>query len=395
MDEVTKPDLSAVYPADLSWRPAPALDASQEKSALLELAQRMHYDPADMLPKFVDFAMELTGGVSAGLSLLETDGTAQVFRWHHLRGLLAEFEGATTPRDFSPCGITLDRDAPTLAVHPERFYDWIPQHLSLPEVMLVPLHLGRSEPLGTLWIVGPTPGHFHAGHARAMEELATFIGIALKTMRTEEELQRSLEQQETLTREMSHRLKNVFAIIDGMIRMSARGSESKPEMAATLSGRLHALAEAHSLVRRSFSDVAGVATDIGEVLRIIVEPHQNRSSGRRKFAFDGPLVVCGEQAIQCLALVFHELATNAAKYGVLGADDGQVAVSWRIDEGDVLVRWSESGGPAICQTPANKGFGSALVQSTVERQFRGALSYDWSRDGLTVSISLPLARLER
>lgn len=193
-----------------------------------------------------------------------------------------------------------------------------------------------------------------------MEELATFIGIVLKTLRTEQELQRSLEQRETLIREMSHRLKNVFAIVDGMIRMTARGSETKQEMADTLSGRLHALAEAHSLVRRSFSEVAGVATDIGEVLRIIVEPHENRCSAKKKFSFDGPLVACGEQAIQGLALVFHELATNAAKYGVLGADEGQVAVSWRIDGGDVLVHWSERGSPPIGRHRPTRGSAAPL-----------------------------------
>ena len=77
-----------------------------------------------------------------------------MFRWRYLRGLLAPFEGATTPRNFSPCGITLDRNAPVLSARPERVYNWIADaNISVPEVLLVPLYLGGTTPLGTLWIV--------------------------------------------------------------------------------------------------------------------------------------------------------------------------------------------------------------------------------------------------
>jgi two-component sensor histidine kinase len=389
-----KPDVSIVYETDLAARPAPEIDPGIEKTALLELAGIMNDAPANMLPKFVDLAMELTGGISAGLSLLEEDGPEPVFRWHHLRGLLAPFNGATTPRDFSPCGITLDRNAPTLTVHPERVYDWIPEDLSLPEVMLVPLYVGRSEPLGTLWIVGNAVGHFHGGHSKAMQELASFIGVALKMIRAEQDLQASLQQQELLTKEMSHRLKNVFAIIDGMIRISARSTRSKEEMADMLSGRVHALAAAHSLVRRTFSDVQPAASDLADLLRVIVEPHEAANGERKRFSIAGPSVLCGEQAVNGLALVFHELATNAAKYGVLGSESGEVHITWRLQDRDLVIEWFEQGGSGVDNSPASKGFGSTLVDSTVLRQFSGTLAYDWRSDGLTVNISIPIARLE-
>ncbi|ATA95380.1 sensor histidine kinase [Sinorhizobium meliloti] len=393
--KASKPDVSAVYAVDLSQRPVPQGDAAREKAALLQLARRMHDAPGEMLPRFVELAMELTGGISAGISLLEEAEPSPVFRWHYLKGILSPFNGATTPRDFSPCGITLDRSATTLTIHPERVYDWIPSGLFLPEVLLVPLYIGRTEPLGTLWIVADRIEHFHCGHAATMQELADFIGIALKMVRSEEELQQALEQQELLTREMGHRLKNLFTILDGMVRISARTTDNKDDLVALLSGRLHALAAAHSLVRPSFSEVQGAASSLAELLSIVLEPHESPAiSGKRRLSLTGPTVLCGEQSVNGLALVFHELATNAAKYGSLCGDLGTVDVVWQIDGGDLGITWREDGGAqATSFSPASKGFGSTLVEATVIRQFGGTLSYDWRSTGLSVHIVMPLCRL--
>lgn len=394
--KVSKPDVSTVYAVDLSQRPVPQGDAAREKAALLQLARRMHDAPGEMLPRFVELAMELTGGISAGISLLEQTEPSPVFRWHHLKGILSPFNGATTPRDFSPCGITLERSATTLTIHPERVYDWIPPGLSLPEVLLVPLYIGRTEPLGTLWIVADRIGHFHCGHGATMQELAGFIGIALKMVRSEQELQQALEQQELLTREMSHRLKNLFTIVDGMIRISARSTDNKDDLVALLSGRLHALAAAHSLVRPSFSDVQGAASNLAELLSIVAEPHEPPTTGgRRRLSLRGPSVLCGEQSVNGLALVFHELATNAAKYGALCSENGRVDVLWQIDGDDLSITWSEDRGTQISIPPASKGFGSTLVEATVTHQFGGTLSYDWRPVGLSVNIVMPLSILAR
>lgn len=394
--KVSKPDVSTVYAVDLSQRPVPQGDAAREKAALLQLARRMHDAPGEMLPRFVELAMELTGGISAGISLLEQTEPSPVFRWHHLKGILSPFNGATTPRDFSPCGITLERSATTLTIHPERVYDWIPPGLSLPEVLLVPLYIGRTEPLGTLWIVADRIGHFHCGHGATMQELAGFIGIALKMVRSEQELQQALEQQELLTREMSHRLKNLFTIVDGMIRISARSTDNKDDLVALLSGRLHALAAAHSLVRPSFSDVQGAASNLAELLSIVTEPHEPPTTGgRRRLSLRGPSVLCGEQSVNGLALVFHELATNAAKYGALCSENGRVDVLWQIDGDDLSITWSEDRGTQISIPPASKGFGSTLVEATVTHQFGGTLSYDWRPVGLSVNIVMPLSILAR
>ena len=382
--------------SQLQARPEKAPDHLKQKRALLDLAQRMLDHPEEVLPRFVELAMTMTGGVSAGLSLYEAEPAPGVFRWRHLKGLLAPFENATTPRHDSPCGITLDENRPVLSHHPERFYGWISDAgIVVPEVLLVPLKLGGAEPLGTLWIVADREGHFDSGDARIASELATFVGTALKMIESKQLLEKALEEQETLTKEMGHRVKNLFAIAEGMVRMSARTAETKEEMTRSLIGRFHALARAHGLIRRSFSIQQDTQrlTDLAALLEMIVAPHERPGAMLSRFHIEGPSVACGEHAINGIALVFHELATNAAKYGALLSDGGEVDVRWAEEEDDLVFHWVERGGPHIAAAPEISGFGSKLLQDTIRRQFSGGFDHDWQPGGLNVTVRLPVKNL--
>jgi two-component sensor histidine kinase len=328
------------------------------------------------------------------LSLLEENPAPGVFRWHHLTGTLARFTGATTPRNYSPCGIVLDKDAPVLTAYSERGYDWIAAcNVTLPEVLLVPLHIDSKEPTGTLWIVSDKDGHFHREHARAMTELASFVAIALRILRTEKKLHAALDEQVILTREMTHRIKNLFAMTDGMIRFTEKGATTPKEMSALLSGRMHALANANALVRREFSEVGSSAptSDLRELIEKIAKPHQNSSSeGEQRFSIEGPGLRCGERASNAIALIFHELATNAAKYGSLRLEEGRVRITWRRREERLQFEWKERHGPPIEDPVRGHGFGGELVRRMVD-QFQGTIEYNWQRTGLVAKISFPMA----
>ena len=368
---------------ELTRRAVPAPDYLREKLAIQDLAAQMADHPSEVLPRLVQLAMEICEADSAGISVLEGD----VFRWFNLKGQLAAFEGATTPRNHSPCGVCLDYSHPILMERPERAYDWIADaNISVPEVLLVPLLIDRTTPLGTLWVVASEGRRFNGGHARVLSESAVFTGIALRMIQADHKLKKALEEQETLTKEMSHRVKNLFAMTDSMVRMTARNSATKDEMAESLSGRLRALSDAHSLVRRSFNPETHKpeGVELSDVIATVLRPHRNP-------VMNGAHVQLGERATNSVALVFHELATNASKYGALSVDGGAVHVDWTTDGDRLLLTWRESGGPAVTP-PEKKGFGSALVKSTISGH-GGTIESDWAREGLTAKIVVPLSSL--
>lgn len=369
---------------ELLRRPCPAPDYLREKLALQDLAQQMADSPEDLLPRLVQQALDICAADAAGLSVLDGD----VFRWLGLAGKLLTFEGATTPRDHSPCGVCIDNRHAILMERPERVYGWIADaNITVPEVLLVPLMINGVTPLGTLWVVAQEGQHFNAGHERVMTELATFTGVALRMVQSDLRLKKALEEQETLAKEMSHRVKNLFAITDGMIRLASRASQTKEEMAQSLSGRLHALSDAHSLVRRSFSSGAQIkGAELGELIETILRPY-------RAPDIEGAAVHLGEHATNNIALIFHELATNAAKYGALSTDQGSVNVTWRLVDGNLDLQWQEENGPAITP-PEKKGFGSTLVEKTIS-SYGGTLNHAWLPYGLAVRITIPVDRLSR
>jgi len=293
----------------------------------------------------------------------------------------------TVPRENSPAGLCLDIGGPVLFAQPGRAFGWMQGNaLPVSELLLVPLQSKGAPPLGALWVIAKEAGHFDSGHARAMSDLAAFAAIALRMIQAEERLSQALRIQETLADEMNHRVKNVFALTEGMVRLSARSAVSKEDLAATLQGRLHALAEAHALVRRRFDQMPWEAADFGEILTRILLPHDEGRSIVR-----GPLLSVGERAVTSVALLFHELATNAAKYGSLSVDQGAVEIEWEADERDMRLQWREAGGPTT-RPPVKQGNGVKVVNGTVQ-QLGGTIDYDWRPEGLIARLRLPIASL--
>lgn len=351
--------------------------------------------PEKVLPRFVELAMQVTGGVSSGISVADLNASPPIFRWAFLKGTLAAFEGATTPRNDSPCGITLDKDKPVLTRHSERYYSWIADvDVILPEVLLVPLHRG-TEQLGTLWIVSDELSHFNRGHVEAVMEIAAFVSIALRMHQTETRLAQALSEQEALAKEMSHRVKNVFNIVDGMIHLGGRRAETTEELTQALSGRVRALAVAHGMIRRSFTGASlPIQTaDMTALVSAIMRPHEDPKRSTR-VSMTGPDVSFGEHTTNAIALVLHELATNAAKYGALSRETGTVEIDWSTDSTTLTLKWKERGGPIVTGAPLAVGFGSRLVTDTVTSNLGGTQRYEWRPEGVEVTLNVPLERLK-
>jgi PAS domain S-box-containing protein len=201
------------------------------------------------------------------------------------------------------------------------------------------------------------------------------------------------EAQQLLTRELNHRVKNLFAIANGMVSMTARSAKTPREMAEALRGRLGALSRAHELVRPAFAAAhqPGSGAQMGELIGAILAPYAQPGSDRLRL--EGPTVPVGANTTTSLALVLHELATNAAKYGSLSAPEGQLAIRWSVDAREVSLTWTEVGGPPLPEAPGPEGFGSLLARKSIAGQLGGTLDYDWRSDGLKVTMILPLDRL--
>ena len=105
----------------------------------------------------------------------------------------------------------------------------------------------------------------------------------------------------------------------------------------------------------------------------------------------GPILSVGERAVTSVALLFHELATNAAKYGSLSVKQGAVEIEWEVDEKHIRLQWREAGGPTT-EPPVKQGNGVKVVYGTTQ-QLDGTIDYDWRPDGLIARLRLPLASL--
>ncbi len=203
------------------------------------------------------------------------------------------------------------------------------------------------------------------------------------------------EQRELITQELAHRIKNIFAVISSLVALTARGNAPAKPFADALRSRISALAKAHDYVR-PHSPASRPASDGQTVLGLIttlLAAYADDGTARISIAGDDALIGVG--AATSLALVIHELATNAIKYGALSADAGLVAIDC-VPEGDsVLLSWRESGGPHLAGPPKRQGFGSTLSQRAVTLQLDATITNDWRPEGLAVSIAIPQAKLQR
>jgi PAS domain S-box-containing protein len=202
------------------------------------------------------------------------------------------------------------------------------------------------------------------------------------------------EAQSLLIREMRHRVNNLFLITNAIIGLSARSAKTPADMARAVQGRLSALTRAHELTRPGLIDPTGKLrseTSLHSLIGAIFEPYVDEEADvPARVVIEGCDLMISESAVTNVALVLHELATNAAKYGALSADGGVVRVDCARDDATLRIVWREAGGPGLGEPPSEEGFGSVLTRQVLLNQFRGKIERAWSRDGLVVEMEIPL-----
>ncbi|NEU10914.1 PAS domain S-box protein [Methylobacterium sp. BTF04] len=224
------------------------------------------------------------------------------------------------------------------------------------------------------------------------DEHGSMIGYATVT-RDLRERKRAEEARDLLIKELSHRIKNIFAVVGGIAGLSARTDPAAKPFVDAFRERLGALAQAHEYVRphSPASTPAVQGQTLLGLMRLIMAAYTQ--DGRERFVIRGDDVAVGDRSATALALIMHEQATNAVKYGGLSTEDGTVTLTGRLDGESYALTWAESGGPPVSAPPTRRGFGTVLADRTVSGQLDGTLKHDWAPGGLVMRVTVPVANL--
>jgi PAS domain S-box-containing protein len=202
---------------------------------------------------------------------------------------------------------------------------------------------------------------------------------ASKVARDVTEQKRNQEHISVLAREAEHRSKNILSNVQAIVNLSQ--SDTSEDLKRVISGRIQAMANVHSL----FVESRWIGAEVSAIAKQELAPYLDEQAAR--VHMEGPEIVLEPSAAQAVAVVLHELATNASKYGALSDMKGQIRLTWsHAADGQLALRWSEFGGPSVT-APERRGFGSRLIEGTIG-QLGGQACFDWRSEGLVCEIRL-------
>lgn len=205
------------------------------------------------------------------------------------------------------------------------------------------------------------------------------VGVLLDV----DEQKRNLERQQLMTRELSHRVKNSLTVVQALAGQTFRTGQPVEKALEEFRGRLHALALANDILAKT----EWREFPLRELILQVIAPYRG-TSGSNPFEMELGDTVLNSRLSQPMALVLHELCTNAAKYGSLSVPGGKVLIQYREEPGKIVFDWKESGGPAVAGLQGG-GFGTRLLTSILVHEL-GGLELRFEPDGLTCRIIIDL-----
>lgn len=221
-------------------------------------------------------------------------------------------------------------------------------------------------------------------HCAPRRKGAQFDGYYIAAIDIDER-KRWEERNKVISAELDHRVKNILALVNTIARMTGRNSADLDEFQSTFAARIKSLSRTHALLANKNWD----GLSLHQLLRDELEAYSFGDFDQ--FSIDGPELEIGASASQSLALVVHELATNAAKYGALSVPEGRLKVSWEVGENLDLV-WEEGGLTSISE-PSRSGFGSSVIKSAIETQLEGSVDVRFLETGAIYKISIRVQNL--
>src|SRR5580698_1861791 len=239
---------------EFATRPQRLPDYRAEHYAMTVLATEMAENPRNMLQKLVDTARELCNADSAGISLLEGDR----FRWEALSGALAIFPSATMPRDASPCGVCIDRNAPQLMHMPIRHFPSIPTEPRTVELLLIPFQ-DHGKPVGTIWIVAHSDERkFDREDERIVRSLAQFASAGWQLVKASEAAVESNRRKDEFIAVLSHELRNPISSMQLGLYTLAHMPLDEAKLQKSI-----------ARLERQTKTIARIVSDIGELSKLV------------------------------------------------------------------------------------------------------------------------------
>ena len=291
----------------------------------------------------------------------------------------------------SPGGYALGRDEPVISNDTDR-----EDRFEIPAVLVE--HRVKSmvnvvircerEAWGVLEVDSRQRKSFNEDDVSFLQNYANLIAAAIDRLQTEANLKEAAERTGFLLGELQHRVQNMLLNVRSLARRTARGSTSVAAFSEAFDARLMALTRTQDLLAMGARESVGLRDALVEELRA----HGVEPGGR--VTLSGPEVRLRPKAVRALSMVFHELATNASKYGALHHDSGRLDVSWSRTSGErgdeVSVLWRESGVP-IPGAPTRRGFGTEAIERTLPHMLGGACHIEFLADGVRCTIRFPFS----
>ena len=414
-----------------------APDLQAEAAAFCELSKILADDPCVALRRVLDVARGACHAGSAGLSLLRDDGAGRtVVHWAAISGALAAHEGTDTPRDSSPCGLSLEAGKTIRVSRPQRAFPSL--RATQPEIvedLIVPLYDKASKPLGTLWIAHhDRKSHFSSDDARIAEQLAAQSVLALNLLgasprasqrnglariassraaellahdlaeerdlreyaeASESESRRALVFKDAMLHEVNHRTKNTLQTAGALLVLQASATSSAQVRMALLDSyaRLQLLAKVHELLSTKTDGaqtvlMPGLLQTLGDGLR---QSFAKTSAQVSLQLTCDPIELPADQAIP-LALLANELVTNAYKHAFPNDSSGEITVSLRqTPENELILRVADTG-IGVHLTGGESGMGLKLIR-TLAAQLQGTLTFATPPEGAGTAVTLTIRPL--
>ena len=354
----------------------PARLEALEKTGLMDSMEETAFNRA------VRVAIAATGAPVSLVSLV--DDRRQFFKAQ--MGLQPPVKDAReTPLSHSFCQYVTTEDR-ELAVTDARQHPLLKKNGAVEDLKVIaylgyPIHAPDGQPLGSFCVIHDKP------HEWAAREKEIVSGIA-QMLEVELALRAEMATTTILLKEMAHRVGNLFAVILGMVKMTARTASTVEGFRDALQGRIYGLQQAHDLAPpkgMEEGDVDG-SVPLQTLIGATSEPYLQHQQAH--LTMGGPAMRVGPKAANNLALAVNEIMSNAAKFGALSVPEGEISISWVAGEEIVHLVVTERGGPEVCGRPSQSGFGTSLMDMTINGPLGGQVNIDWQPEGVTYKLQL-------